>query len=263
MDRDDSGEADLSSRGTTVSQGGARSHVSRRLRLESCRSCRSCPYGSASTTRSRSSPLRLALGRKRPRLRRCCRADGFRPVRTLRGVGAAFGRKLRGAFRAVARVSDGSFADEPAETEESGSAQAVPPPPVKTAAPTPSATASPPTRPIYLDGSTDFPWLGAYMFRELYRSKACREGPTTRLDPLTAIFRAGAWNACEGGCWLEDCRVRAGCVDQIDLLRLFGSRLLTWCPRQDSNLRPSAPEADALSPELRGRMLTTAPIGRR
>ena len=24
------------------------------------------------------------------------------------------------------------------------------------------------------------------------------------------------------------------------------------CPRQDSNLRPSAPEADALSPELRG-----------
>jgi hypothetical protein len=25
------------------------------------------------------------------------------------------------------------------------------------------------------------------------------------------------------------------------------------CPRQDSNLRPSAPEADALSPELRGR----------
>ena len=27
-----------------------------------------------------------------------------------------------------------------------------------------------------------------------------------------------------------------------------------WCPRQDSNLRPSAPEADALSPELRGRM---------
>ena len=26
-----------------------------------------------------------------------------------------------------------------------------------------------------------------------------------------------------------------------------------WCPRQDSNLRPSAPEADALSPELRGR----------
>ena len=31
---------------------------------------------------------------------------------------------------------------------------------------------------------------------------------------------------------------------------------LIWssgCPRQDSNLRPSAPEADALSPELRGR----------
>ncbi len=27
------------------------------------------------------------------------------------------------------------------------------------------------------------------------------------------------------------------------------------CPRQDSNLRPSAPEADALSPELRGRGL--------
>ena len=29
--------------------------------------------------------------------------------------------------------------------------------------------------------------------------------------------------------------------------------LKIWCPRQDSNLRPSAPEADALSPELRGR----------
>ena len=32
-------------------------------------------------------------------------------------------------------------------------------------------------------------------------------------------------------------------------------RVLTncdWCPRQDSNLRLSAPEADALSPELRG-----------
>src|SRR6478735_3815350 len=28
------------------------------------------------------------------------------------------------------------------------------------------------------------------------------------------------------------------------------------CPRQDSNLRPSAPEADALSPELRGRTMT-------
>ena len=35
-----------------------------------------------------------------------------------------------------------------------------------------------------------------------------------------------------------------------------------WCPRQDSNLRPSAPEADALSPELRGRtMRNTAPMG--
>ena len=36
-----------------------------------------------------------------------------------------------------------------------------------------------------------------------------------------------------------------------------------WCPRQDSNLRPSAPEADALSPELRGRTrtATTAPLG--
>ena len=31
------------------------------------------------------------------------------------------------------------------------------------------------------------------------------------------------------------------------------NRLLKLCPRQDSNLRPSAPEADALSPELRGR----------
>src|SRR5262249_54844230 len=32
---------------------------------------------------------------------------------------------------------------------------------------------------------------------------------------------------------------------------------LCRCPRQDSNLRPSAPEADALSPELRGRMRET------
>ena len=31
------------------------------------------------------------------------------------------------------------------------------------------------------------------------------------------------------------------------------SALVRGCPRQDSNLRPSAPEADALSPELRGR----------
>src|SRR5699024_12436201 len=30
------------------------------------------------------------------------------------------------------------------------------------------------------------------------------------------------------------------------------TRGLIWCPRQDSNLRPSAPEADALSTELRG-----------
>lgn len=29
--------------------------------------------------------------------------------------------------------------------------------------------------------------------------------------------------------------------------------LLDWRPLQDSNLRPSAPEADALSSELRGR----------
>ena len=34
------------------------------------------------------------------------------------------------------------------------------------------------------------------------------------------------------------------------------------CPRQDSNLRPSAPEADALSPELRGRYyIVVAPLG--
>jgi hypothetical protein len=40
------------------------------------------------------------------------------------------------------------------------------------------------------------------------------------------------------------------------LLRVMaqrGERLGIECPRQDSNLRPSAPEADALSPELRGR----------
>ena len=37
-------------------------------------------------------------------------------------------------------------------------------------------------------------------------------------------------------------------------LHELASVLVRWCPRQDSNLRPSAPEADALSPELRGRM---------
>jgi hypothetical protein len=36
-------------------------------------------------------------------------------------------------------------------------------------------------------------------------------------------------------------------------------RRFMWCPRQDSNLRPSAPEADALSPELRGRGGEPAP----
>ncbi|EAY59619.1 arginyl-tRNA synthetase argS (arginine-tRNA ligase) [Mycobacterium tuberculosis C] len=35
------------------------------------------------------------------------------------------------------------------------------------------------------------------------------------------------------------------------------------CPRQDSNLRPSAPEADALSPELRGRTTTRCAMGPR
>src|SRR5699024_10645575 len=30
---------------------------------------------------------------------------------------------------------------------------------------------------------------------------------------------------------------------------------VVWCPRQDSNLRPSAPEADALSTELRGQRM--------
>lgn len=42
------------------------------------------------------------------------------------------------------------------------------------------------------------------------------------------------------------------------LYRRYSKALLSrisvlWCPRQDSNLRPSAPEADALSPELRRR----------
>ncbi len=39
----------------------------------------------------------------------------------------------------------------------------------------------------------------------------------------------------------------------VQILRGITYALVTWCPRQDSNLRPSAPEADALSPELRGR----------
>jgi hypothetical protein len=92
--------------------------------------------------------------------------NDFGPV--LRGVGAAFARKPRSAFRSAVPGSDGSVADEPEETEESGSAQATPPP-AKTAAPTPSATASPPTRPTNLDGFTDFPPLGAFLMRELYR----------------------------------------------------------------------------------------------
>jgi hypothetical protein len=39
----------------------------------------------------------------------------------------------------------------------------------------------------------------------------------------------------------------------VRILRGVAFLLVRWCPRQDSNLRPSAPEADALSPELRGR----------
>lgn len=44
-------------------------------------------------------------------------------------------------------------------------------------------------------------------------------------------------------------RMRRGRLAKAQMKRHFG-----LCPRQDSNLRPSAPEADALSPELRGRM---------
>ena len=43
---------------------------------------------------------------------------------------------------------------------------------------------------------------------------------------------------------------RTGAARQLPVRRCCWSG---WCPRQDSNLRPSAPEADALSPELRGR----------
>ena len=43
---------------------------------------------------------------------------------------------------------------------------------------------------------------------------------------------------------------------------MVAKTLVRWCPRQDSNLRPSAPEADALSPELRGRTdMDRAPLG--
>ena len=45
-----------------------------------------------------------------------------------------------------------------------------------------------------------------------------------------------------------------GCTFAIELDPDGSLRSLdkTWCPLQDSNLRLSAPEADALSPELRG-----------
>src|SRR5215208_5010448 len=48
------------------------------------------------------------------------------------------------------------LADEPDESEEAGWAQAMPLP-VKTAAPTPRATARPPIRPIYLEAFIAFP----------------------------------------------------------------------------------------------------------
>jgi len=48
------------------------------------------------------------------------------------------------------------LADETDESWESGPAQAIPLP-VKSAAPTPNATASPPTRPIYLEAFIDSP----------------------------------------------------------------------------------------------------------
>ena len=48
----------------------------------------------------------------------------------------------------------------------------------------------------------------------------------------------------------------SGCIFDYKLNILYGffsiTKIEIWCPRQDSNLRLSAPEADALSPELRG-----------
>jgi hypothetical protein len=76
---------------------------------------------------------------------------------------------------------------------------------------------------------------------------------------------------------IERCRrdgpgraVTAGARARVDLRRSSATILRhgllptvepSGCPRQDSNLRPSAPEADALSPELRGRVLNDRAIG--
>ena len=51
--------------------------------------------------------------------------------------------------------------------------------------------------------------------------------------------------------WVTLGHRRCSGIEYRRINSLFGGGL-DGCPRQDSNLRPSAPEADALSPELRG-----------
>ena len=71
-------------------------------------------------------------------------------------------------------------------------------------------------------------------------------GPVPRLSAILPGCRPAM------SCGSKECRENAYCKRMalktaLDLRR-------SGCPRQDSNLRPSAPEADALSPELRGRI---------
>jgi hypothetical protein len=82
------------------------------------------------------------------------------------------------------------LADDPEESWESGPAHAIPLP-VNSAAPTPNATASPPTRPIYLEAFTDSPdsahgcsWM--LLSRKLFCGIA---GPVSWSDPSPATRR--------------------------------------------------------------------------
>ena len=101
--------------------------------------------------------------------------------------------------------------------------------------------------------------LGTFLARENDSAKPCggirgvncREAGRGGRPPPGRIGRgpAAGWIGAKQKtpCFAHDCRETRG---------------FPWCPRKDSNLRPSAPEADALSPELRGRAGLRQPISR-
>src|SRR4051794_19209295 len=99
------------------------------------------------------------------------------------------------------------------------------------------------------------------------RASHCGPGPAPaptgreREGLLAGEHRAaeGLWWSCVG---LHFGWSHTGCLGLVvQALCGIASVLVRWCPRQDSNLRPSAPEADALSPELRGANHDAAPLG--